>query len=767
MEKSDKKIELYITGMTCVNCQNKIEKRLKHTKGIHRVTVSYNKGTAIIFYAPETISLQEIVSIIENLGYQVILDKRNQKPTLTKVIFTLSIIAALYFALQMTGILNLLVPSQLADSKMGYGMLFVIGLLTSVHCIAMCGGINLSQCIPQAKPDAEADTGKLTAFYPALLYNLGRVVSYTAIGFVMGLLGFFLGGGTQVGMSTFFQGILKIAAGIFMVVMGINMLGLFPELKKFTLRMPKSIARKIGKEKSKNSRPFIVGILNGFMPCGPLQSMWIVAVATGNPFEGAFSMFLFSLGTVPLMLGFGSLVSALGKKFTDTVMNVGAVMVTVLGLAMLSQGGSLSGLLLPGKLMILIVALCVVGILVSIPTKKKAPRHVLNFVSAAIVTACILSLTHSSQNLAQSSGSSTEAEMIDDVQVVTSTLEADSYPNITVKAGVPVKWIIDAAAENINGCNNRIIIPQYGMEYTFQPGENVIEFTPSETGAVAYSCWMGMIHGNIFVTEDGKVDSTMTANAGTSSSCGCCTASSYGTSSNDTSATENTTAPTDSTDSTLADGTSNIQVVNSTLTSNSYPNITVKVGTPVKWIINAPEGSINSCNNRIQIPEYNIEYSFQTGENVIEFTPAKTGAFQYSCWMGMLHGNIFVVDGTESASLENDAEVTVPVPSGYTIPTEQIAVAKKTTDSTGNTIQKVNIELTDEGFSPAVIVVEKDLPTIWTIDNLMTDAGNENALIAPYYSTKLSLKEGENQLSFSPTDSFEASTGGNRFYCYI
>lgn len=52
------------------------------------------------------------------------------------------------------------------------------------------------------------------------------------------------------------------------------------------------------------------------MPCGPLQSMQIVALASGNIFTGAFSMFCFSLGTVPLMLGFGSVVSALGKHFT-------------------------------------------------------------------------------------------------------------------------------------------------------------------------------------------------------------------------------------------------------------------------------------------------------------------------------------------------------------------------------------------------------------------------------------------------------------------
>lgn len=75
---------------------------------------------------------------------------------------------------------------------MGYGMLFVIGLITSVHCIAMCGGINLSQCVPREHPD---QTGAAAALLPAVLYNLGRVISYTAIGFLLGFAGLLIGGG--------------------------------------------------------------------------------------------------------------------------------------------------------------------------------------------------------------------------------------------------------------------------------------------------------------------------------------------------------------------------------------------------------------------------------------------------------------------------------------------------------------------------------------------------------------------------------------------
>lgn len=60
-----------------------------------------------------------------------------------------------------------------------------------------------------------------------MLYNLGRVISYTVVGFLLGGIGFLIGGG-KVGLSPLFQGVLKLVAGAFMVIMGVNMLGCSP-----------------------------------------------------------------------------------------------------------------------------------------------------------------------------------------------------------------------------------------------------------------------------------------------------------------------------------------------------------------------------------------------------------------------------------------------------------------------------------------------------------------------------------------------------------
>jgi plastocyanin domain-containing protein len=70
----------------------------------------------------------------------------------------------------------------------------------------------------------------------------------------------------------------------------------------------------------------------------------------------------------------------------------------------------------------------------------------------------------------------------------------------------------------------------------------------------------------------------------------------------------------------------------------------------VEWTINAPKGSINGCNNRMILPAFGIEHSFEPGANVIRFTPEKAGRFRFSCWMGMITSTVTVIDNTDPAA---------------------------------------------------------------------------------------------------------------------
>ena len=467
--------------MTCINCKKAIENGLGNITGVESVSVNYKTGKCEITIDTGLVGWKDIFNAIEDLGYTI---GNNKKTDLINIVSIVVIIVSLYYFLEQTGLLNLLNFEKVADSTMGFGMLFVIGLMTSVHCIAMCGGINVSQCLSENK--------KFSGLSP-VMYNLGRVVSYTVIGFVLGFAGMFFGTGENLGVSSIIQGLIKSFAGIYMVIMGVNMLGFVPQIKRLTFHLPNFI----GKFRVKNSQPFVVGLLNGFMPCGPLQSIQLVALATGNPFTGGLSMFAFSLGTVPLMLGLGSLVSVLGKRFTDRMMTVGAVLVTVMGLAMVSQGASLTGVIKSENLMVLVVMLAFMCIVENINFNKRQVKTVslMIILFIGIFTSRFMAINYVSEN------DESSYHMENGVQVVESQLASGKYPSIKVKKDVPVRWIINAPDGSINGCNYKIYINSYGIEHTFQKGENIIEFTPTKSESIGYSCWMGMIKGNINVVE--------------------------------------------------------------------------------------------------------------------------------------------------------------------------------------------------------------------------------------------------------------------------
>jgi len=463
------KATLYIDNMTCVNCENTIERALTGIAGIENVKACFSSGTVNIAYRPDMIGLEEIKELIEAHDYNVSLEskkvgmrakkeeagndkvlagKKAKDADLTDIIGLGIIIFALYVLLSRMGLTDIFNAFPVAREGMAYGMLFIIGLMTSVHCVAMCGGICLTQCAAE-KIHSKANVGKIDTVRPSLLYNAGRVVSYTVIGGIVGALG------SVVSFSGAAKGIVQIAAGIFMIIMGLNMLGLFPLLRKFIPRMPKIFAKSIYRQREKSVSPFIIGLLNGLMPCGPLQAMQLYALSTGDPLRGAFSMFLFSVGTFPLMFAFGTLSSMLSRRFTAKMMKAAAILVLILGVFMFRSGATLSGLTLP--------------VLSGSNGKEK------------------------NVNIAR---------LEDGVQIVKSGITPGSYEPIVVQKGIPVKWIIQAGKGEINGCNNSIIVPAFGIKKDLSEGDTIIEFTPERSGSFTFSCWMGMIRSRITVVDD-------------------------------------------------------------------------------------------------------------------------------------------------------------------------------------------------------------------------------------------------------------------------
>ena len=94
------------------------------------------------------------------------------------------------------------------------------------------------------------------------------------------------------------------------------------------------------------------------------------------------------------------------------------------------------------------------------------------------------------------------ATVANGAQSIVTEFKNGNYVPFAVKAGLPLKWTIRIAEKDITGCNGTVIVPAYGIRRELVPGDNLIEFTPSKAGTIAYSCWMGMIKSSITVVGD-------------------------------------------------------------------------------------------------------------------------------------------------------------------------------------------------------------------------------------------------------------------------
>ena len=452
-----------VEGMSCSHCEHAVHEAVKPIAGVTSVNASASKKTVIV--KGTGVDTSTVSAAITEAGYEVkgveestTDDEDGSRARLTAAQFAIVLLsaAAVLVLVKFTVGFSFIpeIPPQAT-----YGFLFAAGLLTSLHCIAMCGGINISQCVT-----ADCDSNRFTKILPSFLYNSGRVISYTIIGGIIGAAG------SVFNFSLAAKSGIMIGAGVFMALLGLQMLGIF----SFTKYLPFRIPRFLTKAKLKGSvkyGPFIVGVLNGFMPCGPLQTMQLFAFGTGSAVSGALSMFFFSLGTVPLMFGLGAAGTFLSRRFTMTMYKAGGLLVIVLGIMMAMNGFNLSG----------------------------------------------------KELIAKSRSGADVATVSSGVQNVTSAVTANGYAPVIVQKGIPVRLNFKARAQDLNGCNNAIVIPEFNIEKKLQPGDNIVTFTPQKSGTVVFTCWMGMISSTISVVDDlSKADPAAAVTMPAGNGGGCC-----------------------------------------------------------------------------------------------------------------------------------------------------------------------------------------------------------------------------------------------------
>lgn len=171
------------------------------------------------------------------------------------------------------------------------GAAVMLGLAGSLHCVGMCGPLAL------VLPRREGSRGAFVA--GRLLYNLGRALTYSAMGAVFGLFG-------QSLLLAGWQNGLSLAVGILILIylatrcLGAGRWSLESALLRFVAPVQRRLAARLVRPGAGSL--FVIGLLNGLLPCGLVYVALAAAAATGSAVEGLLFMLVFGLGTAPLML---------------------------------------------------------------------------------------------------------------------------------------------------------------------------------------------------------------------------------------------------------------------------------------------------------------------------------------------------------------------------------------------------------------------------------------------------------------------------------
>jgi len=201
------------------------------------------------------------------------------------------------------------------------------------HCIGMCGGIVVAYS--SSKIDQKATYIQQTASH--LAYNFGRVTTYTILGALFGYLG------QVVAFTPTTKGILFLITGVMMILAGLSLIGNIKFLNSAEWSISKyawyqNSFRKL-MSKTSYSSFYLLGMLNGIIPCGLVYSFAIFAASTADMFTGALVMATFGLATIPALFFLGFITKLLQKgTMRGTMMKLAALLVILYGGITLYKG---------------------------------------------------------------------------------------------------------------------------------------------------------------------------------------------------------------------------------------------------------------------------------------------------------------------------------------------------------------------------------------------------------------------------------------------
>jgi len=224
-----------------------------------------------------------------------------------------------------------------------YLEIFIIGILGSMHCVGMCGGFVAMYSLKKAviRPTLSSH----------ILYNLGRITTYSLLGGILGYIGSFV---AYIGEYRGIPGASLLIAGSLMVLMGLNIAGvlgkrgLFEGAEITRTGLFRDTLRRILTIESVGGT-FLLGLLLGFLPCGLLYPIFMNAAASGGFLSGMLVMALFGAGTVPALMAFGYLVHRIRPHLKAWMFRIAAILIVLLGIRTLLRGMAFNGWISMGK----------------------------------------------------------------------------------------------------------------------------------------------------------------------------------------------------------------------------------------------------------------------------------------------------------------------------------------------------------------------------------------------------------------------------------
>ena len=446
-----------IKGMHCASCELLIAEELESIPGVTSAQASLKTSSATIV-STEQVSDKDIESAVQAAGYEVGYES-GRKPFITHnervwkdFAIGIIVVLGLYVLFQVLGI-DKLVSSTSSSTSTGT-MALLVGLTAGFStCMALIGGLVISVAAKYAE-NHPTETA-LQKFRPHLFFNAGRIVSFIAFGAIIGAIG------SAFALKGTFLGLLTIAVGAVMLVLGLQLTEIFPRITR-GLTLPSGLAKKLGintrKEREySHKNAFLMGAATFFLPCGFTQAMQLLAVSTGNPLQAAVIMGAFAIGTTPGLLTLGGLTSVVKGAFAQRFFRIVGVVVVAMALINFTNGFTLAGL-----------------------------NRFLDSSKPMVNTAV--------------QQDSSEGSVILNT---TFKLKEDIVPStFTAKVGQKTTLVVDVK-EDGQGCMSTIMIiglddtPQY-----LKKGKKIeLTFTASKPGTYTIACAMGVPRGSITVTE--------------------------------------------------------------------------------------------------------------------------------------------------------------------------------------------------------------------------------------------------------------------------